>query len=488
MSLWAQADRSTQLKNRLKGIDTLVQRVMSDWKVPGIAIAVVYKDQLLYTQGFGYRDLENKLPVTPHTVFHIASCSKAFTAMLVGMAADQQLLDIGKPVRDYFPELAFYTPQLTSDVTAKDMLLHRTGLPRHDWATHAKDPLPMDTVIRRIRYLPPSKTFRDEVQYNNLLYMALGELTSKVTGKSWESLIQEKIFIPLQMEESSAAFNKLYDSKEYSKGYTLRADTFATWGPPKEGANAAGSLNASVWDMSHWLMAWINNGVYKGLQVLPARFVREASMPQMSTPSRPNPNFPAYPDHLFGDLGYGWNIHAYRGHFQVEHSGDLPLFSSNTAFYPTDSIGIVVLANKFNATVPELISYSLADRLLELPYKDWNGLLWRRQHPVTTQNAQAASASPAPAPAMTWPLQSYAGTYYHPGYGFIKLALVDGKLVATHNEATFTCKPAGNNTFKADVPGGTLTATEDAQGRVIALSGLFYDVPERIVFVRQPGK
>ncbi len=481
----AQGPNATTYTERLKGIDTLVNRVMTDWKIAGLSIGVVYKDQLIFAKGYGYRDVEQKLPVTPNTVFAIASCTKAFTGMLVGMAQDRKQLDITKPVNQYLPRLEFYTPQLTALITPKDMLTHRTGLPRHDWVTHAKPYLPVDTVIRRIRYLEPSKGIREEVQYNNLMYTALGRLTEEVSGKSWSEQLREYIFKPLDMTTASPAFADLVQSAEYSRGYVFREGAFIAGNPSTEGENAAGSINASVTDMSKWLIAWINDGKYKGKQVLPAGFARQAATPQMSTPSRPNPAVPAYPDAFFGDMGYGWVIDSYRGHYHVQHSGDLPLYSSNTAFFPTDSIGIIVLVNKFNATMPELISSSIADRLFGLPYKDWNGLLLslhqkRNPAPVPT----AATISPVPA-ALPRPAAAYVGEYQHGGYGVISIILEGDKLMAAHNGQTFAFAPESGDHFKANVPGGKLTVIADKEGRVTALTGKFEQGIADIVFRRK---
>ncbi|RYZ53934.1 MAG: serine hydrolase, partial [Sphingobacteriales bacterium] len=458
LKAFAQPDKLSMLKTKMEGIDSLIERIMLEWKVAGLSVAVVYKDQLLYAKGFGYRDVEQRLPVTVNTVFPIASCTKAFTSMLVGMAVDKKLLNINKPAHDYFPELEFYTPELTRMVTAKDMMTHRTGLPRHDWMTHGLNFLPTDSVIHRIRFLEPSKGIREEVQYNNLMYVSLGELTRKVTGKDWADQLNEFIFRPLEMSSSTPAYRDLTTAKEFTKGYSVRNDSFISRTPSTEGPNAAGSINSNVIDLSHWLMAWIDGGKYKGNQVLPASFVREASTPQMSTPSRPNPNVPAYPDAYFGDMGYGWITDSYRGHYHVQHSGDLPLFSSNTAFFPTDSIGIVVLVNKFNATVPELISSHIADRLLDLPYKDWTGLLQALQQRRATNGNSAPTPKDTATPVMNLPLIEYAGIYHHPGYGTIHITFAEGKLMATHNGQFFSFTPKGGNEFKANVPGGALTA------------------------------
>jgi CubicO group peptidase (beta-lactamase class C family) len=482
-SLFAQSGDAGILLKRLEGFDTVVTGVMRDWKLAGLSIGVVYKNQVLYAKGFGYRDIEKQLRVTPHTVFHIASCTKAFTAMLVGLAAEDKLIDINKPVHDYFPQLEFYTPLLTSLITAKDMMTHRTGLPRHDWATHAKTPLPMDTVIRRIRYLEPGKGIREEIQYTNLMYVALGELTHKLTGRTWSQQLQERIFDPLEMKESSTGFADLPLHTEYSKGYFVRGDSLVAGGISKEGANAAGSINSSVIDIGQWLICWINGGRYKNKQVLPALFARQASAPQMSAPSRPQPSLPAYPDVFFGDMGYGWVIDSYRGHYHVQHSGDLPLYSSNVAFFPTDSIGIVVLVNKFDATVPELISSLLADRLLALPYKNWSGLLLDLQAKRSAGNAsKPVTASPVP---QSHRPQEYTGLYRHPGYGTILVTLEQGKLVAAHNEQPFSFVPDGADNFKANVPGGKLRAILK-EGKVVALAGSFEAGIAEIIFNRVP--
>src|SRR5262249_41164293 len=143
----------TNIDPRLKGIDTIINRILSDWKVAGCAVAVVEKDKLIFAKGFGYRDYENKLPVTPQTVFSIASCTKAFTAQLMGSLVAEGKLNINLPVRQFWPELVFYNDMLTNYVTVKDMLTHRTGLPRHDWLTHSKIPLSLDSIIYRLRFL-----------------------------------------------------------------------------------------------------------------------------------------------------------------------------------------------------------------------------------------------------------------------------------------------------------------------------------------------
>jgi CubicO group peptidase (beta-lactamase class C family) len=476
--------QTNNIDPRLKGLDTLVDRVMKDWQVAGLAVAVVQRDKVIYARGFGYRDYEHKLPVTPNTAFSIASCTKAFTGALIGILAEEKKIDLNKPVRTYFPELEFYNEQLNNYVTIKDMLAHRTGLPRHDWLTHSKKPLSLDSIVYRIRFLEPSSGFREKLQYCNLMYTALGGFIKKISGKSWEENLQEKIFAPLGMNTASCLISDLPKAVEYSKGYTVRNDSIvAQQLDTISGANPAGSINASVNDMAKWLITLINDGKYQGKEIIPGRFLREATSPQMSAPSRPRPGLPAYPDAYFGDYGYGWNIASYRGHYCVTHGGDLPLFSSTTAFYPTDSIGIVVLVNKFDATISEMIRDYIADKLFSLPFKNWNNLLLDLQQ----RNSKTSPSLPIKeitGSALSHPFADYIGIYTHPAYGRIKVNMQNDSLFATHNDAPIFFKHYNYDIFRAGVPGGRLHFQMDSQGNIISVSGTLEPQVKDIVFIK----
>lgn len=475
--------QKTNSDSRFKELDRLVNRILSDWHVSGCAVAVVEKDKVVYEKGFGYRDYENKMPVTSNTVFSIASCTKAFTGQLIGTLVNDGKLDINEPVHNYYPELAFYNDFLTDNITVKDMLTHRTGLPRHDWLTHSKIPLPLDSIVYRIRFLQPSSGFREQLKYCNLMYTALGGLIQKLTGKSWEAYMKEKILDPLKMTNTSCLISDLSKSAEYSLGYTVRNDSIVPGRAGTDGANAAGSMNSSVNDMAKWLIALINDGRYEGKQILSPGFIREATSPQMSAPSHPKPGLPAYPDIYFGDYGYGWNIASYRGHYQVTHSGDLPLFSSTTSFFPTDSIGIVVLVNKFDATVSEIITDYIADRMLSLPYKDWNGLILACQ--PKNNVAPAGIKQTVKAEPLTHPLDDYTGVYVHPAYGRIAIYKQNDSLFATHNEAPIFFQHFNYDIFSAGVPGGRLQFGMNKDGEIVSVSGALEPDVSHIIFLKR---
>lgn len=180
--------------NPFSGLDTAFARVLKDWNAAGFAVAVVDRDSVIYARGFGYKDWENKVPVTPHTLFAIGSCTKAFTASLIGMLERDGKLDLDKPVRDYLPELKFYTPEMNEMITLRDMMCHRTGLPRHDLSWYLFGNSTRNSMILKIQYMEPTAGIREKWQYNNFMFAAQGVITEHLTGKSWNKTLPTAFF------------------------------------------------------------------------------------------------------------------------------------------------------------------------------------------------------------------------------------------------------------------------------------------------------
>jgi len=183
--------------NALAGIDSTLERILKDRKAAGFAVAVIEKNKVIYAKGFGYRDVEKKLPVTPNTLFAIGSCTKAFTSMLVGLLNKEGLVDYDKPVREYLPALKFFNTEMNNQVTVRDMMCHRTGLPRHDYSWYLFNTDSRDSMLQRVQYQEPTATPRQTWQYNNFMFLAQGMITEKLTGKSWEQNIREITLNPL---------------------------------------------------------------------------------------------------------------------------------------------------------------------------------------------------------------------------------------------------------------------------------------------------
>lgn len=230
---------------------------MKDWHGTGFAVAVVNKDTILYAKGFGYRNMDKKLPVTPNTLFAIGSCTKAFTASLIGWLAQEGKVDIDKPVRNYDTDIKFYTDAMNNGITLRNMMSHTTGLPRHDFSWYFFTTASRDSMLQRLPYLEPTAAVGAQWQYNNFMFTAQGALAEKLTGKTWEENILERFFKPLHMSCSGFYVKDLDTSSDASVGYEVKKDslikkvdyyTISSMGP-------AGSIKSSVTETAHWVKA-----------------------------------------------------------------------------------------------------------------------------------------------------------------------------------------------------------------------------------------
>jgi CubicO group peptidase (beta-lactamase class C family) len=436
---FAQKQKSPEDK-RFAGLDTAFARVLKTWHAAGFAVAVVEKDKIVYAQGFGYRDYENKIPVTPNTLFAIGSCTKAFTASVIGILVKDGKLDYDKPVRNYLPELKFYNDDMNDHITLRDMMCHRTGLPRHDYSWYLFTTNSRDSLLQRIQYMEPSAGLRERWQYNNFMFFAQGVVAEKITGKKWEDNVREKLFAPLGMNNSFFSVDDMAKNADASLGYGLKNDSIIkkldyynidAMGP-------AGSINSSVNDMAKWVTAWINNGKYEGKQIIPETHRSEAITSQMAmgggTPDKETP------DVYFSNYGFGWMLSSYRGHYRVEHGGNIDGFSASTSFFPSDSVGIIVLTNQNSSSVPSIVRNLIADRMLKLKYKDWDSELKARIDKAKKEDTDAKKSAIPVAKKITKPvreLKEYEGLYSNNGYGTFDIQVLRDSLFAFAGKSTW---------------------------------------------------
>ncbi|KIC93241.1 serine hydrolase [Flavihumibacter solisilvae] len=402
---------------RLKGLDTFVNKVLKDWHTPGVSIAVVEKNRVVFTGGFGYRNYEQNLPVTSRTLFAIGSCTKAFTASMVGMLESEGLIDIDKPVRNYLPSLKFYNDDLNAHVTTRDMMCHRTGLPRHDIAWYGSSATRKE-LLERIQFLEPNRQLREVFQYNNFMFMAQGVLIEQLTGKSWEENLRQRILTPLGMNTTNMSVTEMEKSPDHSLAYAIKKDSIITAIPFRnlDAIGPAGAINSCADDMSKWLITWINGGSFHGKEIIPASFVTQATSQQMAVPGAPPSK--ENPDLHLGVSGLGWFLSSYRGHLRTEHGGGIDGFISTTCYFPTDSIGIFVVSS--NGTVTNIVRNFIADRMLRLPYRNWNGMQKEQFAKGKAGNGKRVNTDSLTKKPGTKPLhnkEEYAGNYSHPGYG-----------------------------------------------------------------------
>jgi CubicO group peptidase (beta-lactamase class C family) len=418
-------------KEPLAGFDSFVDQALHSWDVPGLAIAVVKNGQVIFAEGHGLRDVEKKLPVTPKTLFAIGSCSKAFTTFLMGTLVDDGKLDWDKPVRTYLPEFRLHDRVASELITPRDLVTHRSGLPRHDLLWYNAS-LSRKEIVGRLPFLEPSETFRSKFQYNNLMYLTAGYLVERLTDQSWEDAVRAHIFKPLGMTSSNFSVKDSQKAPDFATPYDERDDKIvaipfrdiSTIGP-------AGSINSNVEDMARWLIVQTHKGKIDGKQILSAGVLADIHTPHMTTgvPGERKEIAPA---------GYalGWGVDDYRGHRRVHHGGAIDGFIAATTLFPDDDLGIVVLANLGGTALPQMVTRHAADRLLGLPPIDWNGEALGKKAKSKAASKEAKTKKDTVRRRGTnpaHPLAEYAGEYEHPGYGVLKIELRDGKLNVVYN-------------------------------------------------------
>ena len=403
---------------RLAGVEKELEKVLADQKVAGYSVAVVYKDKIIYSKGFGYRDLENKKPVTPNTLFAIGSSSKAFTAAVLGQLEQEGKLKLDDLATKHLPSLTFKYDYMNTGITIRDMMCHRTGLSRFDYSWYLFNTANRDSLIRRVQYMEPNAKLREKWQYNNFMFLAQGMIAEKITEKTWEENIKERFFTPLKMTHSNTDIFATQKDADASLPYTVD-DKFAIKKVPYyniNGMGPAGSINSCANDMGNWVSTWIMGGKFNGTEIIPASYVRDASSSQMVV-SGGQPT--KYADIQFGNYGLGWFLKSYRGHYLVEHGGNIDGFSASVGFYPTDSIGIVVLTNQNGSSVTGIVRNILSDKLFALDPIAWNADAkkeWDEQEKKAKEAKPESDTLQVKNTHPSHPLADYAGLYGNPAF------------------------------------------------------------------------
>lgn len=429
-----------QVDIRFTGLDSIFAVILKDWKAPGFAVAVVEKGNLIYAKGFGYRDYENKYPVTAHTQFAIGSCTKAFTVSLLGILREIGLVDFDSAVINYIPELRFNTGKLTTEITVKDLITHRTGLARHDPSWYLWPSEDSDHLIKRIRHMKPISPLRSKWHYNNWSYFLLGVIGERITEHSWEQNMVDYFFRLLGMTESTTSWKESESYIDKAVGYRVKNDSIIDKMDYYhiKGLGAAGGIISTASDMARWVGIWTNGGKIGHGEFIPTRYFEEAISSQMvisgALPER------GLEDLYFANYGYGWVISSYRGHYRVEHGGNIDGFTASTSFFPSDSIGIVVLANQNESEVPSIVQNILSDRLLQLDPKNWNKKFLDRANRAYRYAMLSPPETRKIAAPPSHPKMEYTGKYHHPAYGPLKIVLQQDSLIAVAGAGEFYLK------------------------------------------------
>ncbi|HEV3386745.1 MAG TPA: serine hydrolase [Gemmata sp.] len=436
----------------MEAIEKLVNDSIKTWDVPGTAIAIVRGDETLLLKGFGHRYRGKPEPVTPETVFPIASCSKAFTTTLLALLADDEIIAWNDPVHKHLPSFKLSDPNANALLTIRDLLCHRTGIAGHDLLWY-RAPWGIDEVLKRAGNLSLDYPFRSGYRYSTIPYLAAGRAIEERTGEKWEKLVRTRICEPLGMK------GVVFKTTDVPPG----ADRAVGHRPDKEGkielmpnyemreANPAGSVHATARDLTAWLKFHLSEGrSADGTRLVSSRNLRETHTPQNIIRLEGLPRI-LNPDTVQLSYAMGWLVYDHRGKKVLSHGGLIDGFRTQITFLPNENLGIAVMVNLHDTRCNAAITNTLIDLYCELPPKDWNAFFKRivATEAAASQAARAAQnklRDPNAKPAL--PLSGYAGKYTHPAYGDAEVTVVKEKLVVSWSSFKCPLEQFKGDTFR----------------------------------------
>lgn len=411
-------------------LDGIFLRSIRDFNVPGMAVAIVKDNEVVLAKGYGVKKVGTMQKVDANTLFAIASNTKSFTAAALAMLIDEGALTWDDKVRDYLPYFEMYSPYVTSEMTIRDLLCHRSGL-----ATFSGDLIWYGTshsreeVIKRARYLEPKLGFREGYGYSNIMFLAAGEIVAKVSGKSWDQYIREKIFTPLEMNNTNTSI------RDFQTGGNIAAPhnevngkniaiEYVNW----DNIGPAGSINSSVNDMTQWLKLQLGKGKFEG-----QRFWKEQRAFEMWENLTPKPVSKWQRDNMpsrhFNGYGLGWELMDYEGYKVISHGGGYDGMISKTVLVPELNLGFVILTNNISS-VPTCLTYEILDEYCGVKkQKDWLKIFLEFKKQDEKLAALAKKADEESRVNNTKPsldLSGYCGLYESKMYGGIEVAMGSG--------------------------------------------------------------
>ena len=429
----AQSNRDGE---RLRKIAAYVEKARRDWEVPGLGLAIVRNDTVIFAQGFGTRTIGRDERVDENTLFAIGSSSKAFTAAAVAMLVDEGKLRWTDPATRHLPGLAFHDDYVNRELTVADLLSHTSGLPRYDQLWGAFN-YPREEILRRVRSLEPTTSFRSTFGYQNIMYLAAGELVHANSGRSWDDFIAQRIFAPLGMKRSSTTVRALAGAANVASPHARVANTIVAV-PYRniDNIGPAGSINSSVREMAEWLRLQLGRGVHNGSRVLSDSVVRAMHSPRIviSRTARDEEN---NPHTHFASYGMGWFLEDYRGRKVIHHGGNIDGMTAMVAMLPNERVGFVLLENLNSSGMRTALMHYIFDRFLDAEERDWSAEDLARARATRARAAAAADSAggQAQGPARvsgtqpSRPLARYAGTYENEMFGDVVVREENGRLV-----------------------------------------------------------
>lgn len=434
--LWFQINaKDLQKKSLPPNIDGIVNRAMKTFEVPGLSLTIVKNGKILLSKGYGVKNLKDNIPVDSKTLFSIASNSKLFTAFALGILVDERKISWDSRIIDLIPWFQMYDSYVTREITVKDILSHRCGLGlgAGDLLWWPSSNYERDEIIKRIRFIPPSTSFRSTYAYNNLMFLVAGKVVETVSGISWEDFVDERIFKTLGMKVSSPRISELRKFENSATPYAKIDGALREVKPfLNDNINPAGGILSCADDMARWMIVILNEGrMDKEKRLLSEKSYKEITSIVTPRPVADPPQEMAELKPNFSGYGLGIGIRDYRGIKILQHTGGLPGFLSQVTMVPSLKLGIAILTNQESSYAYNSITYSILDYYLSAPTKDWiaSFLKYReRQEKSIEEEEKKAEEKRNTASRPSLPLSSYAGLYRDDWYGDVEILWTGEKL------------------------------------------------------------
>jgi CubicO group peptidase (beta-lactamase class C family) len=412
-------------------VDAIVADALRAWDAPGVAVAVVWEDKVVYLKGAGVRERGRPEAVTPDTLFAVGSCTKAFTATALALLVDEGKAAWDDPVRKHVPTFRLADPLADREVTLRDLLCHRTGLARNDLLWY-RAPWPVEESVRRMAWLDQRHSFRAAYEYNNLAYLAAGLAVAGAAKEPWHEFVRRRLFTPLGMK--GAVFTRsdalrADHATPHRRGEGGKAEP-VEWYPDDKQIRASGSIKAGVRDLSRWVRLQLSGGALDGRRIVSEAALGETHTPQVVVPlDRARARATGATQISYG---LGWQISDYRGHHALEHGGAVDGFRARIVLLPKERAGVVLLTNLEEMEIVQAVGDAILDHLLGLPKKDWNAHFLGQRDEAEAAGKERLRKRLAARQVGTKPsreLGAYAGTYGEPAYGSVQVTH-DGQALA----------------------------------------------------------
>lgn len=431
-----QASRSVPVADAkaLAGFDQFIAETIAKWNVPGIAVAIVRDGRVVLSKGYGVRDIDSGAPVTKDTIFPLASVTKSFLSFDVGLLIDEGKLDLDAPIRTYLPTFTLKDSRTSEMLTLRDILSHRSGMPRHDGVWYLNGSLSREDLLSRVPYLDATAPLRTKFQYNNLMYGIASLAVERAAGENWEAFTARRVFDPLGMKRTAISDEWILSDPNHMKGADERDGKLVSMPMPRlsPAARAGGGIYSTVDDLTRWMNLALSGKGPDGKEMIKARTLAELQQPQMLMGSgRVSPE-----GVLATGWALGWETELYRGERLVSHGGNVPGVSTDVALLPDRNFGVAVLVNRLSQ-LPTMIAQTVIDRFLDLAPIDWSGKALEASKRQAESQAKARASARSKRVTGTQPshkLADYVGDYADPGYGTIRIRLGQNGLTAQIND------------------------------------------------------